>query len=406
MQAPRARSSLAANNDSKTGRLCVKFSIIYEAQMADTSRANEQQVFRDIVEQSVFAEEMGFDVIWAVEHTALTQYAHMSAPETFLAYLAGRTNRIGIGHGVVCLPPAMNHPVKVAERIATLDILSGGRVHFGMGKGGTQQEAGTFGYNLEDLQPMIDESMYLIPKILKNGEVEHDGQFVKIPHRPIHPSPMQDPHPPIYMACTRAETLKTAGDRGIGALVLGFAGPEDIAEKNAIYRAHYAARKAEDQVGFRPTEHLAALCPAIVLEDREKARRIGLRGQRFFVESLGFWYSGGPRPDVEDLDASESLAALQRHKEETIAWLSEEKITIGSHHTNNFEVAEDAYGTPEDCIRYVTRLFEAGADEILFMFQMGGIPHEAIMETIRNIGEKVIPHFRQKQQQQEAVAAE
>jgi len=372
----------------------MKFSIIYEAQMADTSRANEQQVFRDIVDQSIHAEAMGFDVIWAVEHTALTQYAHMSAPETFLAYLAGRTSRIGIGHGVVCLPPAMNHPVKVAERIATLDILSKGRVHFGMGKGGTQQEAGTFGYNLDELQPMIDESMYLIPKILKDGEIEHEGRFVQIPKRPIHPSPMQDPHPPIYMACTRADTLRTAGSRGIGALVLGFAGPADIAEKNAIYREAFANRKAEDQVGYRPTQHLAALCPAVVLDDREKARRIGLRGQRFFVESLGYWYSGGPKPSVEDMDASESLAALNRHKEETVAWLSEEKITVGSHHTASFEVVEDAYGTPEDCIRHITRLRDAGADEILFMLQMGGIPHEVIMETIRNIGGKVIPHFR------------
>ena len=103
----------------------MRFSLIYEAQMADPSPASERQVFADIVEQSLLAEELGFDVIWAVEHTALTHYAHMSAPETFLAYLAGRTTRIGLGHGVVCLPPQMNHPVKVAERIATLDVLSG-----------------------------------------------------------------------------------------------------------------------------------------------------------------------------------------------------------------------------------------------------------------------------------------
>src|SRR6185369_14055444 len=203
----------------------MKFSIIYEAQMADPSRESEYRCFKEIVEQVMLAEEQGFDTIWSVEHTALTQYAHMSAPETFLAFVAGRTKRIGIGHGVVCLPPAMNHPVKVAERIATLDILSDGRVHFGMGKGGTQQEAGTFGYDLADLQPMIDESMYLIPKILKDGEIEHDGTYVKIPKRPIHPSPMQDPHPQLYMACTRADTLTTAGARGLGALVLGFAGP-------------------------------------------------------------------------------------------------------------------------------------------------------------------------------------
>lgn len=376
----------------------MRFSIIYECQMVDTSPANEQRVFHETIEQAMFAEQVGFDVIWAVEHTALTQYAHMSAPETLLAFLAGKTSRIGIGHGVVCLPPAMNHPVKVAERIATLDILSRGRVHFGMGKGGTQQEAGTFGYDLNDLPPMIDESMYLIPKILKEGKVDHQGQFLKIPPRPIHPSPMQQPHPPLYMACTRADTLRIAGGRGIGALVLGFAGPKDIAEKNAIYREAFRNRKAEDQVGFQANEHLAALCPAIVLDDRETARRIGLRGQRFFVESLGYWYSGGPKPTVEDLSGDEQAAILQKEKEAVVAWLAGERIEVGGHHTNTYEVAADAYGTPADCIRHVGNLLDAGADEILFLFQMGGIPHAAIMQTIRNIGEKVIPHFRRKTQ--------
>lgn len=373
----------------------MKFSIIYEAQMVDTSREAEQRCFHEMIEQSLLAEQLDFDNIWAVEHTALTQYAHMSAPETFLAFLAGATTRIGIGHGVVCLPPAMNHPVKVAERIATLDILSKGRVHFGMGKGGTQQEAGTFGYDLAELQPMIDESMYLIPKILKDGEVEHDGTYIKIPKRPIHPSPLQDPHPPLYMACTREATLEMAGSRGIGALVLGFSGPDEIAKKNAIYREFFAKRKPEDQVGFRPTEHLAALCPATVLEDREKARRIGLRGQRFFAESIAYWYQGGPKPTIdESLTAEDQEQVLAQGKEQIVAYLSEEKIPVGDEHLSNYTVAQDAYGTPEDCIRYVTRLQEAGADEILFIFQMGGIPHDVIMETIRNIGEKVIPHFR------------
>lgn len=385
----------------------MKFSIIYEAQMVDTSRENEARCFHEIVEQSLLAEEMGFDNVWAVEHTALTQYAHMSAPETFLAFLAGKTTRLGIGHGVVCLPPAMNHPVKVAERIATLDILSNGRVHFGMGKGGTQQEAGTFGYDLNELQPMIDESMYLIPKIMVQDEIEHDGQFIKIPRRPIHPKPFQNPHPPIYMACTRESTLVAAGSRGIGALVLGFAGPDDIAKKNAVYRENFRNRKAADQVGFRPTEHLAALCPSIVLDDREKARKIGLRGQRFFVESLGHWYQGGPKPTIdEELTGDQQAEILQKEKEAVVAYLSEEKIAIGTEHTGSYEEVQDAYGTAEDCIRYVQRLFDSGADEILFLFQMGGVPHAAIMETIRNIGEKVIPHFRGKEAAAARVAAE
>lgn len=382
----------------------MKFSIIYEAQMVDTSREIERRTFHEIVEQAKFAEEMGFDCIWCVEHTALTQYAHMSAPETMLAFLAGATSRIHVGHGVVCLPPAMNHPVKVAERIATLDILSKGRLHFGMGKGGTQQEAGTFGYDLAELQPMIDESMYLIPKIMVQDEIEHQGTFITIPRRPIHPKPYQDPHPPLYMACTREATLVAAGSRGIGALVLGFSGPDEIAKKNAIYREAFASRKPEDQVGFRPTEHLAALCAATVLEDREQARKIGLRGQRFFAEAIAHWYQGGPAPTVDEaLTAEQQEEILAEEKKQVVAYLSEERIPIGDEHLSNYTVAQDAYGTPEDCIRYVQRLFDAGADEILFLFQMGGIPHEAIMETIRNIGEKVIPHFRA---QQENLAAE
>jgi alkanesulfonate monooxygenase SsuD/methylene tetrahydromethanopterin reductase-like flavin-dependent oxidoreductase (luciferase family) len=372
----------------------MKFSIIYEAQTVETTREAEFQLFHELVDQSLLAESMGFDTVWAVEHTALIQYAHMTAPETFLAYLAGRTTRLHLGHGVVCLPPAMNHPIKVAERIATLDILSKGRLHFGVGKGGTQQEAGAFGYNLTELQPMIDESMYLIPRIFMEEEIEHDGQYIKIPRRPIFPKPYQQPHPPMYMACTRTDSLITAGARGLGALVLGFGGPEDIANKNAVYRKAWAARRPEDQVGFRPVEHLAALCPAVVLDDRERARRIGLRGQRFFVESLGHWYNGGPRPDVSDLDPDAQIQELKADRERFVALLSEERVPLAPDIVGHFDEVKHSYGTPQDCRRYVEQLLAAGADEILFLVQMGTIPHAVVMETIANIGRQVIPYFR------------
>jgi alkanesulfonate monooxygenase SsuD/methylene tetrahydromethanopterin reductase-like flavin-dependent oxidoreductase (luciferase family) len=373
----------------------VKFSIIYEAQMVDTSRQNEAQVFQDMVDQCVLAEEMGFDCIWSVEHHCLTQYAHLSAPESFLAFIAGRTSRIHVGHGVVCLPFNMNHPIKVAERVATLDILSRGRLHFGVGKGGTVQETGAFGTPMDQVTPQVDESMYLIPKMWMQDEIEHHG-LIDIPSRPIHPKPFQDPHPPMYMACTRDDSIVTAGSRGLGALVLGFSGPDEIARKNAIYRESYRNRKAEDQVGFRPTEHLAALCPAVILDDREKARRIGLRGQRFFGESIRYWYAGGEKPSVDDLDADAQIAEIKKSEEELVAYLGQEKIPIIDATTSNYHIEEDAYGTVDQAIRYVQRLVDAGADEILFMLQMGAIPHEVTMETIRNIGKHLIPHFHNK----------
>jgi alkanesulfonate monooxygenase SsuD/methylene tetrahydromethanopterin reductase-like flavin-dependent oxidoreductase (luciferase family) len=225
-------------------------------------------------------------------------------------------------------------------------------------------------------------------------EIEHDGPYIKIPRRPIFPKPYQQPHPPMYMACTRTDSLMTAGARGLGALVLGFGGPEDIANKNAVYRKAFRERRVEDQVGFRPIDHLAALCPAVVLDDRERARRIGLRGQRFFVESLGHWYNGGPRPDVSDLDPEAQIRELHANKERFVALLSEERVPLAPDIVGHFDEVTHSYGTPTDCVRYVERLLGAGANEILFLVQMGTIPHAVVMETIADIGNHVIPHFR------------
>jgi len=374
----------------------VKFSLIYEAQTADATRQGDHRIFRDVLEQALLAEDLGFDVVWAVEHTALTHYAHMSAPETFLAFLAGATRRIGIGHGVICLPPQMNHPVKVAERCATLDILSGGRLHVGFGKGGTQQEAGTFGYQLEELRPMIEESMRLVPRFWVEDLVEHHGTYLDIPPRPVHPKPLQEPHPPLYMACTHNDTLVDAGARGIGALVLGFGGPEQVAEKNAIYRKAFAERTREGQVGQRPTEHLAALCPAVVLDDGPAARRIGQRGQRFFMESIGHWASNGTLPLPDPDSWPEDLAATTGDGTAVIeSAIGRERFSV-DFSDPRFALLNPnhAYGTVEECIGYVTRLIEAGADEILFLNQMGTVPQWAMLATIRAIGEHVIPYFR------------
>ena len=379
----------------------MKFSICFEAQMVDTSRESEQRTFYEAVEQCVYAEQMGLDGVWAVEHHALTQYSHMSSPETFLAFVAGKTERIRIGHGVICLPPKMNHPVKVAERVATLDILSRGRVNFGIGKGGTQQEAGTFGYDLAELQPMIDEAMYLIPRIMVEDEIEHDGEHIKIPRRPIHPKPYQQPHPPMFMACTRDESLHNAGSRGLGGMVLGFSTPEDTARLNRVYRDAFANRDPAKQVGYFPNEYLAVGCPIIVGDDREKARRIGLRGQRFFAQAIHYWYGGGQKPDVGEASADEHVAAVKQAEVATVAYLNEAKIPVTAAATDMYNV-DHAYGTPQDAIDYLERLEAAGADEALMLMQMGTVPHEAIMETLRHMGETIIPHFRAKEARAQA----
>ena len=372
----------------------MQFSIILEAQMVDTSPENERTVIRDCVEQAILADELGFDRVWAVEHHGLTQYAHMSAPETFLAYVAGRTSRIRIGHGVVCLPFKMNHPIKVAERAAMLDIVSGGRLDLGVGKGATEQEAGAFDVDIADIDAQLEESFRMIPRIWRDREFEHKSALIEVPPRSIHPDPVQEPHPPLYMACTREDTLNKAGEWGVGALCLGFAGPDDIAKKNEVYRAALARSTDQSRVGETTNDHLAALCPAIVLDDGVRARKIGQRGQRFFTESIAHWYGYGP-PPVEYGPDDDDAEILRQGGEMVVAYLHEEKIEAGTEMTGLFN-PNHAYGTTEDAVGYVERLEKAGADEIMFLMQMGTVPQWAILETLRNVAAEVIPHFRSR----------
>jgi hypothetical protein len=198
----------------------------------------------------------------------------------------------------------------------------------------------------------------------------------------------------MYLACTRTDSLLTAGGRGLGALVLGFGGPEEVAKKNAVYRKAWADRKPEDQVGFRPIQHLAALCPTIVLEDGALARKIGIRGQRYFAESLAYWYSGGEKPDHRAWAEDEMTTQTTAGEVIRTRWASEELTIDFSDPSLAMMNPNHAYGTVRDCIGYVSRLAEAGADEILFICQMGTVPQWAQLETIRRIGEQVIPHFR------------
>ena len=148
-------------------------------------------------------------------------------------------------------------------------------------------------------------------------------------------------------------------------------------------------------MGAFPVEHLAALCPAIVLDDEAKARAIGHRGQRFFTEAIRHWYTPGggappPRPEIADMDDAEVLRA---EGEQVVAYLNEQKITAGSETTGMFN-PNHAYGAVKHAIAYCERLAEAGADEIMFLIQMGTVPQWAALETIRNLGRRVLPHFR------------
>ncbi len=370
----------------------MKFSVIFEAQLADPTVEREHRLFHDCVQQAVYAERMGFDRIWAVEHHALKWYAHMSAPEIFLTWVAARTSTIRIGHGVVCMPFRFNHPVRVAERAATLDLLSGGRLDLGAGRGGTEQETSLCGVDRDRTTREVEEALRIIGAAWQKEELEYHGELIDIAPHPILPRPAQAPHPPLFLACSRTDTLARAAELGVGALVMGFAGPDSIAEMRRTYDGALAARTGEGFVSTVVNDHFAVLCPTIVSDDRAEARRIGIRGQRFFAQSIGHWYGGAGIPDEAVVEGSDEAAAMRVAAEQVAARLHEQHIPVRPTSTATFN-ADHAYGTADDAIAHVERLRDAGADEVMCLIQMGTVPQEACMETLRQWGERVIPHF-------------
>ncbi|MER7759309.1 LLM class flavin-dependent oxidoreductase [Streptomyces sp. NPDC097619] len=371
----------------------MEFSVIFEAQLADPTPERERQVIHDTVEQAVFAERMGFDRIWAVEHHALTWYSHLSAPEVLLSWIAARTSTIRIGHGVVCMPFGFNHPVRVAERAAMLDLLSGGRVDLGAGRGGTRQETSLFGVDPARTTREVEEGLRVIGRAWQEERLEYHGEFLDIGPHPVLPRPARLPHPPLFLACSREDTLVQAAQLGVGALVMGFAGPESVARMRAVYDGAVAARDGARLVSTEVNDHFAVLCPTLVLDDREEARRTGLRGQRFFAQAIGHWYGDTGVPDEAVVPGADEAAELRRAAEQVEARLHEQSVPVRPTATATFH-ADHAYGTAEDAIAHVRRLAEAGADEVICLVQMGTVPQAACLETLRQWGEKVIPHFR------------
>lgn len=378
----------------------VNFSMIFEAQLANPTRERERQVLLDCVEQAVFAETMGFDRIWAVEHHALKWYAHMSAPEIFLSVVAARTSRIRIGHGVVCMPFNYNFPTRVAERVATLDIFSNGRVDLGAGRGATTQEMSLCNVDPYRTTEEVEEALRILSAIWTNETFEWHGDLLTIespegnsPHTVV-PRPVQQPHPPLYLACTRPDTLQRAAEYGVGVLAFGFEGPDNIRRQRQIYDEARATRTGDKFVSTVTNDYFAALCPTIVLDDAQEARQIGARAQRFMGESINHWARGAPAP-TENTEQEDSVAHMANALRDI-----ELRVENGELDPEEFRLAaacfnlDHAYGTFENAIEYVHKLQDAGADEVMCFIQMGTVPNEVCMETIRQWGEHVIPHFR------------
>jgi alkanesulfonate monooxygenase SsuD/methylene tetrahydromethanopterin reductase-like flavin-dependent oxidoreductase (luciferase family) len=352
-------------------------SLYVPRQVSDGDPGAEHQRLLDEIAVVQAADRSGFKYTWATEHHFLTEYSHLSANEVFLGYLACATERIHLGSGIFNITPPVNHPARVAERVAMLDHLSEGRFEFGMGRGSSTTEQQGFGIPEPDLtRDMFDEVVGEFRKMWRDEPYPgHDGEFFSMPARNVLPKPYTKPHPPMWVAAGSPSTFEKAGKMGIGVLCFTLFGPEPLKPLIETYRR---ALDDAEPVGDYVNNNVMVTTQLLCLEDGQRVRDLagsGTLGQGY-QNSLVFRYLDTfPKPPEiptwPDLIPEPTPADI------------EERI--------NARVA--MYGTPEEVAQTAQAYADAGADQVVFGLLSSTISQELAIETVETFGTHVLPEF-------------
>ena len=264
---------------------------------------SEHRKYHEALEQIELADRLGFHSVWSAEHHFLEEYAHCSAPEMFLAAASQRTTNIRLGHGIVTLPYKVNSPFRVAERIAWLDLLSDGRAEFGTGESTGTRELGGFGVDIETKEEQWHEALHAVIQMFTDEE--HHGRFsgfegkhLSLPPRGVRPMPLQKPHPPLWVACPRPETLWKATSHGAGSLCFTLSLEPERAWVKWV-EPYYQGLESDDWVPLSDTvnPNIVAVSAAMVHKDETEALERGIDGAHFMGFGIShFYYEEGYDP--------------------------------------------------------------------------------------------------------------
>ncbi|HLX37947.1 MAG TPA: LLM class flavin-dependent oxidoreductase, partial [Candidatus Binataceae bacterium] len=338
-----------------------------------------RSVYMNALEQVRLADELGFHSVWAVEHHFLEEYSHSSAPDLFLTACAMQTKRIRVGHGVVACVPQYQSPIRIAERAAVLDILTGGRVELGTGRAVTLQELDGFEVNPDDTQAMWAEAVEVLVRAWKDDYVEFKGRFYNIPKSYVVPKPVQKPHPPMWLAGTNPETFTLAGRKGLGMLGFVTGTPEEVAPRIAGYKeAVKHAEPVADFVNDQSAVLIQTYCAeshAQAVEDVTKPLDIVAQlGAELFLP----WAQKG-----QERKAESYKYLTQQARAGAMAGDVEQRIRDGII----------AVGTPSEILKLFRKYREMGVDQMLTWVQFGGLEHSKIMRSMELIGKHVLPEL-------------
>ena len=353
------------------------------------------EIYHQATEQVKLADRLGYHSVWTVEHHFLNEWSYSSAPEVWYGALSQVTSRIRLGHGVCLLPIPFNHPVRVAERIAVLDIMSNGRVDCGTGRSITEQELGGFDINPEDSRPMWEEAVAEIPRMWTNEIYPgHEGKYFKMPPREVIPKPIQKPHPPLWVAATQPSTWEVAGHKGIGALGFGISEPGVLDHLIGKYKE--AIRNCEP-VGAFVNDRTAAATVCICAPTREEAIELGKGAIDFTTRKAAELFTPFANKDIKGYEYYKQMAQAQQA-------LADYRLSTADLE-KRIEKGSVMVGDPEDCLRVAKMYESSGVDLLLMLVQVGAIPHGKVMQTIELLAKHVMPKVKNGSSQSAAAGA-
>ncbi len=356
----------------------MQFGLLYEMETPRPwNKMSEYNVYHEALAQIERADQIGFDYVWEVEHHFLEEYSHSPAPEVFYGAVSQRTKNIRIAHGVRLLPHRFNHPIKVAEQAAVLDILSNGRMDLGTGRSTTAQELDGFGVDYDRTREEVREALDVIVKAWTDEILEYNGKTIQIPPRRVVPKPIQEPHPPMWMACVAPDSYEMAADRGLGVLSFNL-NWEQVQKTMQTYREKCQDRT--DVVSKVINERFAGVAICHVAENKEE-EAIGIAGARWFLHNVAKLFE--PLMVKNNLYSYEYLRSLF-------------DLDADANDLSDAQIKEHpmvTVGNPDEVNRKLETFDQAGLDQVIFFKQAGRIPHKNIMRSINRIGQYVIPHF-------------
>jgi alkanesulfonate monooxygenase SsuD/methylene tetrahydromethanopterin reductase-like flavin-dependent oxidoreductase (luciferase family) len=366
----------------------MKFGIFYEMQLPKPwGQDDERQLYQNALAQVEIADRLGYDYAWQVEHHFLEEYSHSPQPEVFLAAASQRTKNIRLGHGIIQL--TTNHPARVAEKVATLDLVSNGRVEFGMGEGASMTELGPFDRDLETKRAVWEDGVRCVLPMFTHEGWEYDGPYFKFPYRNVLPKPVQKPHPPLWVACSQLETIEMAGRRGIGALGFQFLSAEMA---HAWVHAYYNSfvKRQEKLADYQANCNIAMVSYFMCAETDEEARRRA-DGVTFFQFSLAY-YSGADGRNIG------TGRGVERAKAGTVdLWDEYQKWKKANPEKADAALRGGLIGSPETIRNKLRKFEQSKVDSIILLNQAGRNTHAHICESLELFAKEVMPEFHAKE---------